>query len=108
MQNTVSPNVFDKRLKIHGTKRRLPQTVIIGIRKCGTRALIEMLGLHPNVVKSEPEIHFFDDDIFYANGLDWYRKKMPFSFDSQVIPNHQKSIKSIMTPLFLYKYFIKW
>ena len=29
--------------------KRLPQCVIIGARKCGTRALIDMLNLHPQV-----------------------------------------------------------
>jgi len=30
-------------------KRRLPGCIIIGVRKCGTRALIDMLNLHPQV-----------------------------------------------------------
>lgn len=29
--------------------KRLPQCIIIGARKCGTRALIDMLNLHPQV-----------------------------------------------------------
>lgn len=29
-------------------------------------------------------MHFFDEDERYANGLEWYRKKMPYSFDNQV------------------------
>ncbi|KAB7497562.1 Heparan sulfate glucosamine 3-O-sulfotransferase 5, partial [Armadillidium nasatum] len=73
-----------KRIKFRGTQRRLPQTVIVGVRKCGTRALLEMLALHSYVVKKSEEMHFFDDDDIYENGLEWYRKKMPYSFDNQV------------------------
>ena len=69
-----------------GTQRRLPRALIIGVRKCGTRALIEMLNLHPNIRKRDAEVHFFDDDDRYNNGIDWYRKKMPYSFDDQVRP----------------------
>ncbi|KAK8726470.1 hypothetical protein OTU49_010269, partial [Cherax quadricarinatus] len=75
---------YRKRLRIRGTQRRLPQALIIGVRKCGTRALIEMLNLHPHIQKNGLEMHFFDDDERYANGLEWYRKRMPYSFDNQV------------------------
>lgn len=36
--------------------RRLPQAIIIGVRKCGTRALLEMLYLHPRVQKAAGEV----------------------------------------------------
>ncbi|KAA0202613.1 hypothetical protein HAZT_HAZT007945 [Hyalella azteca] len=72
------------RLKVKGTQRRLPAALIIGVRKCGTRALLEMLNLHPNIRKRDAEVHFFDDDDRYNKGLEWYRKKMPVSFDNQV------------------------
>lgn len=67
-----------------GTQRRLPSALIIGVRKCGTRALLEMLNLHPDIRKRDAEAHFFDDEDHYIKGLDWYRKKMPYSFDNQV------------------------
>ena len=66
-----------------GTQRRLPGAIIIGVRKCGTRALIEMLNLHPDIRKRDAEVHFFDNDDRYRNGLEWYRKRMPYSFDNQ-------------------------
>ncbi|XP_039292199.1 heparan sulfate glucosamine 3-O-sulfotransferase 1 isoform X2 [Nilaparvata lugens] len=66
------------------TSRRLPQAIIIGVRKCGTRALLEMLCLHPSVQTAAREVHFFDRDDNYGKGLDWYRKRMPHSFRGQL------------------------
>ncbi|XP_043918522.1 heparan sulfate glucosamine 3-O-sulfotransferase 1 [Protopterus annectens] len=57
----------------------LPQTVIIGVRKGGTRALIEMLSLHPDIAAAESELHFFDWEENYKKGLQWYANQMPFS-----------------------------
>ncbi|CAL4133732.1 unnamed protein product [Meganyctiphanes norvegica] len=81
---TTLYDAYRKRLRFRGTQRRLPQSLIIGVRKCGTRALLEMLNLHPHVQKNGVEMHFFDDDERFANGFEWYRKKMPYSFDDQV------------------------
>ena len=66
------------------TKRRLPQCIIIGVRKGGTRALLEFLNLHPNIQAQKREMHFFDMDENYEQGLEWYRRKMPYSFPSQI------------------------
>ena len=51
--------------------RRLPQAIIIGVKKCGTRALLEYLRIHPDIRAPGPEPHFFDRN--YHLGLDWYR-----------------------------------
>lgn len=64
--------------------RRLPQALIVGVRKCGTRALLEMLNLHPRIQKAMGEVHFFDRDENYAQGLDWYLSRMPYSFRGQI------------------------
>ncbi len=66
------------------TKRRLPKCIIIGVRKCGTRALLEFLNIHPSVQKATDEVHFFDDDSKYKLGLEWYRSQMPYSFAEQI------------------------
>ncbi|KAF6206961.1 hypothetical protein GE061_018198 [Apolygus lucorum] len=76
--------------------RRLPQAIIIGVRKCGTRALLEMLYLHPGIQKAAGEVHFFDRDDNYDKGLDWYRKKMPHSFKGQI--TIEKSPSYFVTP----------
>ncbi|XP_070555526.1 heparan sulfate glucosamine 3-O-sulfotransferase 1-like [Ptychodera flava] len=67
-----------------GMKRRLPQAIIIGVRKCGTRALLAMLKLHPKIQAASAEIHFFDRDENYSRGLDWYRRHMPYSYPDQI------------------------
>lgn len=64
--------------------RQLPHAIIIGVRKGGTRALLEMLSLHPKVVKAAQEVHFFDSNKNYARGFDWYRSRMPLSLNSHV------------------------
>ena len=66
------------------TKRHLPQCIIIGVRKGGTRALLEFLDLHPAIQAQKQEMHFFDNDDNYAKGIEWYRKKMPWSYSDQV------------------------
>ena len=66
-------------------KRRLPQCLIIGNYKCGTRELIDYMSMHPRIViKSKPfyEISFFSRK--YERGLDWYKHNMPCSFSYQI------------------------
>ena len=57
--------------------RRMPDIIIIGAKKGGTRALIEFLKLHPKLKSAGPEIHFFDRAVNFDKGLDWYVSKMP-------------------------------
>ena len=51
--------------------RQLPQAIIIGVKKGGTRALLEFIRVHPDVRAPGPESHFFDRH--YERGLEWYR-----------------------------------
>lgn len=51
--------------------KKLPQAVIIGVKKGGTRALLEFLRLHPDIRAVGAEPHFFDRN--YDKGLEWYR-----------------------------------
>ncbi|XP_023650954.1 heparan sulfate glucosamine 3-O-sulfotransferase 1 [Paramormyrops kingsleyae] len=68
----------------NGTRQRLPQTIIIGVRKGGTRALIEMLSLHGDVVAARNEVHFFDWESNFERGLSWYVSQMPLSLPGQL------------------------
>lgn len=52
-------------------ERRLPHAIIIGVKKGGTRAVLEYLRLHPQVRAAGPEPHFFDKN--YHRGFGWYR-----------------------------------
>ena len=65
-------------------EQRLPKALIIGIRKGGTRALINSLSRHPNVRACYRELHFFDRLENYHLGLDWYKAQMPLSLRNQI------------------------
>lgn len=51
--------------------RQLPTALIIGVKKGGTRALLEFLRLHPAIRAAGSEVHFFDHH--YIKGFRWYR-----------------------------------
>ncbi|KAL7052915.1 hypothetical protein AAHC03_026395 [Spirometra sp. Aus1] len=60
-------------------QRRLPNCLIIGVRKGGTRALLNFLAEHPGIKVARSEQHFFDRDSNYVRGLEWYRSRMPLA-----------------------------
>lgn len=62
--------------------RHLPGVLIIGVKKSGTRALLEFIRLHPYVRSAGCEVHFFDRH--YNRGLQWYRNHMPPTIDGQI------------------------
>ena len=64
-------NDTNKRSERKKWNRKLPEVIIIGVRKCGTRALLEFLRIHPDVRATGPEPHFFDKH--FKKGFDWYR-----------------------------------
>ena len=64
--------------------QRFPQAIIIGVKKGGTRALISMLNLHPQIESANGEIHFFDRNETFRKGVKWYVQQMPFSTQSQI------------------------
>ncbi|KAL1490742.1 hypothetical protein ABEB36_013390 [Hypothenemus hampei] len=92
-----SPSLLLLSRKLYPTAvKRLPQAIIMGVRKCGTRALLEMLHLHPKVQKAAGEVHFFDRDENYNKGLEWYRMQMPHSYFGQM--TIEKSPSYFVTP----------
>ncbi|XP_030063939.1 heparan sulfate glucosamine 3-O-sulfotransferase 3A1 [Microcaecilia unicolor] len=62
--------------------KKLPQAIIIGVKKGGTRALLEFLRVHPDIRAVGAEPHFFDRN--YEKGFDWYRDLMPRTLDGQI------------------------
>jgi [heparan sulfate]-glucosamine 3-sulfotransferase 5 len=76
--------------------RRPPDFIIIGARKCGTRALLSMINLHPRVVTAGPEVHYFDNYENYRKGLSWYVSKMRKSRKGQL--TGEKSPKYFVAP----------
>ena len=68
----------------HNTSQHFPHAIIIGVRKGGTRALIEFLNLHWQIEKADDEMHFFDRPEQYERGLQWYKGQMPFTHSDQL------------------------
>ena len=54
---------------------RFPAYMIIGFGKAGTKALYEVLKLHPSLSGPEKELRFFTS--YYSKGLKWYLDSMP-------------------------------
>ena len=66
------------------TAKRYPTTFIIGVRKAGTRALLAILNIHPQMKSCGRELHYFDHR--YTRGLNWYLQQFPrISADQQTI-----------------------
>jgi hypothetical protein len=66
-----------------GRGGRLPDFLIIGAQRGGTRVLYDALTRHPQVQPARTdEIHFFS--LFFDRGLDWYRAQFPSRPPGQV------------------------
>ena len=68
-------------IRLHGN-RSLPGAVIFGVRKCGTRALLDFMSSHPAIAAAPYEIHYFDRNV--GAGLDWYRRQMPLALAHEI------------------------
>ncbi|XP_061167759.1 heparan sulfate glucosamine 3-O-sulfotransferase 3A1-like [Saccostrea echinata] len=62
--------------------KRLPDALIIGVKKSGTKTMLEFLKIHPDVCAPGNEVHYFTRN--YHKGLEWYRRQMPVSVENQV------------------------
>uniref|UniRef100_A0A8C1VS96 Sulfotransferase n=1 Tax=Cyprinus carpio TaxID=7962 RepID=A0A8C1VS96_CYPCA len=85
LRETSAPDSVDANSseKEWSASRRLPHALIIGVKKGGTRALLEFLRLHPDIRALGAEPHFFDRH--YARGLGWYRSMMPKALTGQIV-----------------------
>lgn len=73
----------EKYLTMNECKKRLPNVVVLGTKKCGTGALRVFLDTHPNVVFSKKaESKFFTQN--YKKGIDWYVQIMRPTATGQV------------------------
>ncbi|HUS63547.1 MAG TPA: sulfotransferase [Kofleriaceae bacterium] len=53
----------------------LPNFLILGTQKAGTRWMRTLLVQHPDVFMPEEEVHFFDNAENFARGRSWYEAK---------------------------------
>jgi len=91
---------------------KLPDFLIIGAQKCGTTSLVNNLNKHPEVRMCEfsqgsgSEVHFFDRDIMYQRGLDWYgslfepgficgEKTPEYMYDSKALDRIRKDLPKV-------------
>ena len=61
-----------------------PHCLVIGVCKAGTRAILEFLNMHPDIVRPMFEVHFFDKITNYRKGYRWYLQQMPNSLPNQI------------------------
>lgn len=62
--------------------KKLPEALIIGVRKAGTGAMRFYLDMHPYVEIANSELNFFDFE--YENGLEWYKEQLPMALPGQL------------------------
>tara|TARA_B110000196_G_C21027665_1_gene605996 strand:+ start:132 stop:989 length:858 start_codon:yes stop_codon:yes gene_type:complete len=67
--------------------RKLPEFIIIGCARSGTVALNKYLNQHNDIeMASRKEVHFFNKDIHYEQGLNWYKSFFPIKiFNKKII-----------------------
>lgn len=70
-------------------EHKLPEALIVGVKKSGTFALLKYLSLNsairpalrtpqtPSAQLGLNEIHYFDRDVNWLRGIDWYKSQMP-------------------------------
>lgn len=72
---------------------RLPQFVIIGAQRGGTRSLYRYLAAHPDILPAATEeVHYFS--LFFDRGLRWYQAQFP--------PSEPGRLTGEASPYYLY------
>lgn len=78
-------------------ERRFPHILIIGMGKAGTRAVYDMIRIHPDVNGPQPELRYFDRH--FDHGIQWYMRMMPQTYSWQkTIEKSPDYIISLRTP----------
>ncbi|XP_069763058.1 heparan sulfate glucosamine 3-O-sulfotransferase 2-like [Narcine bancroftii] len=85
-KGTLAPTLRQRDQSSNATSRvgskHLPRAIIVGVKKGGTRAVLEFIRIHPDVRALGTEPHFFDRH--HEKGLAWYRSLMPKTLDGQL------------------------
>ena len=82
IKNKVLQYFSDFKSRKGEEKKHLPKAIIIGCSKCGSRALLDFLDIHPDIETAGSEKDFFNRH--YNLGLSWYENSMPLTFESQL------------------------
>lgn len=68
-----------KQLYLQRPQTARPDFLIIGAQKAGTTSLEKYLQIHPQLNAADTkEIHYFDRDLNYQKGFDWYLEQFLF------------------------------
>ena len=70
-------------------RKRLPQCIILGLRKAGTNALKNFMNIHPDIVAAYGEMHFFGKKSEFKKGMDIcfiYLRYTAIMISSQIQP----------------------
>ena len=68
----------------YSTKQRLPDALLIGVSKCGSKSLMFFLDVQPQILPIMGEIEYLCDDDNYKKGLSFYYENLP-----KDVPNNQ-------------------
>ncbi|XP_053551085.1 heparan sulfate glucosamine 3-O-sulfotransferase 6 [Bombina bombina] len=84
LPNRTATSTDPAPMPVHNSfgSKKFPQAIIVGVKKGGTRALLEFLRIHKDVRALGAEPHFFDR--CYDKGLEWYRNLMPRTLEGQI------------------------
>ena len=66
-------------------RRRFPDAIIAGAKKCGTSTLQTFLTMHPGLEVAPGEVHYFNQPKNHQKGLSWYLSQMPEVADDKVL-----------------------
>ncbi|XP_002738315.1 heparan sulfate glucosamine 3-O-sulfotransferase 1-like [Saccoglossus kowalevskii] len=69
-----------------GCSRSISDVYIVGVKKCATDAIRDLMAIHPYIMYSRTrtqEIHFYDRH--FDEGYGWYRRQFGFSKEWQVV-----------------------
>ena len=63
----------------------LPNFIIVGAMKAGTTTLANMLSEHPQIFIPNNEVHYFNRDEHFLQGINWYQKQFQEASQETVI-----------------------
>lgn len=64
--------------ELNEMSRKLPDCIIIGVKNGGASALLDIIGVHPDVEIAMEDINFFNQNNSFQKGLEWYRYKTQY------------------------------
>lgn len=65
-------------------KKRYPELIIVGAKKCGTTALKIFMNYHPGFRDTPGEKHFFNRPSNWNQGFTWYKDQSPLTYADEV------------------------